>query len=192
MNDLLVIMFSALFVNNIVLMQFLGMCPFIGVSRKTNAALGMGFAVMFVMALASVFTWAIFRLMLEPMGIEFLRIVVFIFVIASLVQLVELFIKAKSEKLYKSLGIYLPLITTNCAVLGVAFLNINKDYSFLGSLVHGISAGVGFMLALLLMSGIREKLDVDNVPKPFRGIPIAFIVAAFMSMAFMGFASLLG
>lgn len=186
MDNLFTIILAALFFNNIVLIKFLGMCPFIGVSRRTGPALGMSAAVTFVMTIASVVTWAIFHLVLKPLGATFLDIVIFIFVIASLVQIVEVIVRATSPTLYHTLGIYLPLITTNCAILGVSFLNIEKDFGFIESVVHGISAGAGFSLALLLMSGIRERLDLGKVPKPFRGVPIAFITAAVMSMAFLG------
>jgi Na+-translocating ferredoxin:NAD+ oxidoreductase subunit A len=187
MENLFIIMFSMIFVNNFILTKFLGLCPFFGVSTKTKNALGMGFAVIFVMALSSIASWILYHLILVPFKIEFLQIITFILIIAFLVQLVEIFIKKYSHTLYKSLGIYLPLITTNCAVLGVAFLNIMENYSFVASVVAGISAGVGFLLALLLMSGIRERLEFMDIPKPFKGLPIAFIVAAIMSMAFLGF-----
>ncbi|MFP4423914.1 MAG: electron transport complex protein RnfA [Candidatus Woesearchaeota archaeon] len=188
--NLFPIIIGAIFVQNFVLMRFLGICPFIGVSKRTGPAFGMGAAVSFVMTTASLATWLAYQF-LEAYGLEYLKIVVFIFVIASLVQLVEIVVKATSQKLYSALGIYLPLITTNCAVLGAAFLNISEGYNLLESIVHGISAGIGFTLALLLMSGIREHLDLGNVPKPFQGVPIAFITAAFMSLAFLGFSTLL-
>ena len=191
MDNLMAIMISMIFVNNFILTKFLGLCPFFGVSKKTQNALGMGLAVIFVMGIASVASWLIYALVLVPLKLEFLQIITFILIIAFLVQLVEIFIKKYSQPLYKSLGIYLPLITTNCAVLGVAFLNIQENYSFLGSLVAGISAGIGFTLALLLMSGIRERMEFMDIPKPFRGLPIAFIVASLMSLAFLGFAGMI-
>ena len=191
MDNLMAIMISMIFVNNFILTKFLGLCPFFGVSKKTQNALGMGLAVIFVMGIASVASWLIYALVLVPLKLEFLQIITFILIIAFLVQLVEIFIKKYSQPLYKSLGIYLPLITTNCAVLGVAFLNIQENYSFLGSLVAGISAGIGFTLALLLMSGIRERMEFMNIPKPFRGLPIAFVVASLMSLAFLGFAGMI-
>ncbi len=191
MDNLLAIMVSMIFVNNFILTKFLGLCPFFGVSTKTKNAVGMGFAVIFVMGIASMASWLIYEFVLVPLKLEFLQIITFILIIAFLVQLVEIFIRRFSEPLYKSLGIFLPLITTNCAVLGVAFLNIQEKYSFLGSLVAGISAGIGFTLALLLMSGIRERMELLDVPKPFKGLPIAFIVAALMSMAFLGFAGMI-
>jgi electron transport complex protein RnfA len=191
MDNLLAIMVSMIFVNNFILTKFLGLCPFFGVSKKTRNALGMGAAVIFVMGIASIASWLLYTFILIPLNLEFLQIITFILIIATLVQLVEIFIKKYSGPLYKALGIYLPLITTNCAVLGVAFLNIQEKYSFLGSLVGGVSAGIGFTLALLLMSGIRERLEVLNVPKPFRGLPIAFIVASLMSLAFLGFSGMI-
>jgi len=191
MENLFAIIISMIFVNNFILTKFLGLCPFFGVSKKTENALGMGAAVIFVMGIASMVSWTIYTFLLVPLNIEFLQIITFILVIATLVQLVELFIKKFSEPLYKALGIYLPLITTNCAVLGVAFLNIQEKYSFVGSLVAGVAAGVGFTLALLLMSGIRERMETSTIPKPFRGLPIAFITASLMSLAFLGFAGML-
>ena len=187
MENLIAIIISMIFVNNFILTKFLGLCPFFGVSKKTENALGMGLAVIFVMGIASMASWLIYTFVLVPLKIEFLQIITFILIIATLVQLVELFIKKFSEPLYKSLGIYLPLITTNCAVLGVAFLNIQENYSFIASVVAGVAAGVGFTLALLLMSGIRERMELSDIPKPFRGLPIAFIVASLMSLAFLGF-----
>jgi electron transport complex protein RnfA len=191
MENLLAIIISMIFVNNFILTKFLGLCPFFGVSKKTKNAIGMGLAVIFVMGIASMASWLLYTFVLVPLGLEFLQIITFILIIAFLVQLVEIFIKKFSEPLYKALGIYLPLITTNCAVLGVAFLNIQEKYSFIGSLVGGLAAGVGFTLALLLMSGIRERMELLNIPKPFRGLPIAFIVASLMSLAFLGFAGII-
>ena len=190
-SSLLSITIGAIFVNNFILTRFLGLCPFFGVSKKTKPAIGMGVAVIFVLTLSSIATWAAYYLILVPLHIEYLKIIVFILVIATLVQFVELFLKKANPVLYKALGIYLPLITTNCAVLGVAFLNIQEDYSFMSSLVFGIGAGVGFLLALLLMSGIRERLELSKVPKAFEGLPIAFIVAALMSMAFLAFSGMI-
>ncbi len=191
MENLVAIIISMIFVNNFILTKFLGLCPFFGVSKKTENALGMGAAVIFVMGIASMASWLIYTYVLVPLKIEFLQIITFILIIATLVQLVELFIKKFSEPLYKALGIYLPLITTNCAVLGVAFLNIQENYSFIASLVGGLAAGVGFTLALLLMSGIRERMELSDIPKPFRGLPIAFIVASLMSLAFLGFTGMI-
>jgi len=191
MENLLAIIIGAIFVNNFILTRFLGLCPFFGVSRKTSSALGMGFAVVFVMTLASMSTWLIYNLVLIPLKVEYLQIVTFILVIATLVQLVELFLKKTNEALYKALGIYLPLITTNCAVLGVAFLNVQENYGFIASTVFGASAGIGFTLALFLMSGIRERLDLAKVPKAFQGVPIAFIIASLMSLAFLAFSGMI-
>jgi len=191
MENLFAIIIGAIFVNNFILTRFLGLCPFFGVSKKTKPALGMGLAVIFVMTLASIVTWIVYNLILIPLSLQYLQIIVFILIIATLVQFVELFLKKTNPILYKALGIYLPLITTNCAVLGVAFLNVQENYSFIAALVFGISAGVGFLLALLLMSGIRERLELSKVPKAFSGIPIAFIVAALMSLAFLAFSGII-
>ena len=191
MENLFIILLTALFVNNIVLTKFLGICPFIGVSRRTGPALGMSFAVLFVMTIGSVVSWLMYTFLLEPLGLEYLMILIFIFIIASLVQFTELFIKAYSDKLYKSLGIYLPLITTNCAILGVAFLNIMEEFNFIEALVYSVGSGIGFMLALLLMSAIRERLELGNVPEPFKGVPVAFVIAAMMSLVFLGFGALI-
>jgi electron transport complex protein RnfA len=191
MDNLLAIIIGSIFVNNFVLSRFLGICPFIGVSRRTQPAVGMGLAVTFVMGIASFISWAVYNLVLVPFQLEFLKILSFILVIASLVQLVELFMKRYSQPLYRTLGIYLPLITTNCAILGVAFLNVQEDYSLLGAVVSGISAGMGFTLALLLMSGIRERLDMGTVPDSFKGTPIAFLTAALMSLAFLAFSGMI-
>ena len=191
MENLIAIIISMIFVNNFILTKFLGLCPFFGVSKKTEHALGMGTAVIFVMGIASMASWLTYTYILVPLKIEFLQIITFILIIATLVQLVELFIRKFSKPLYKALGIYLPLITTNCAVLGIAFLNIQEKYSFIGSLVAGLAAGVGFTLALLLMSGIRERMELSDIPKPFRGLPIAFIIASLMSLAFIGFTGMI-
>ena len=187
---LFAIFLNAALVNNFVLHRFLGLCPFIGVSRELRSAIGMGGAVIFVMTLASAVTWAVNRYILVPLHLEFLYIVSFILVIASLVQFVEMFIRRFSPPLYRALGIYLPLITTNCAVLGVTLYNRNYGYNFVQSVVNGIGAGVGFTIALCLMAGIREKLDLVDVPEPLKGVAIAFITAGLMSMAFLGFAGL--
>jgi len=190
MENLLVIAVGAIFVNNIVLYWFLGLCPFFGVSKKTSTALGMGSAVIFVMTCASAITWPIYTYLLIPFNIEFMRTVTFILVIATFVQLIEMVIRKYKPSLYKALGIYLPLITTNCAIMGVALLNIEKGYSFIGSVVDGFSAGIGFTLALLLMSGIRERLEFANVPRSFQDLPIAFISAALLALAFMAFSGM--
>lgn len=181
------IIITFVFINNFILTQFLGLCPFIGVSKNVESAVGMGFAVTFVMALASISTWAIYNYVLIPLNIVFLQTITFILVIAALVQFVELVIQKISPALYKALGIFLPLITTNCAVLGIALINVRNNYSALESFIAGIAAGLGFLLAILLMSTIRVKLDSEWVPKPFRGIPIAFITGGLMALAFMAF-----
>jgi len=190
MVELLLILISAVFVNNFVLARFLGICPFLGVSKKVETALGMGMAVIFVMTVASVVTWFIQYLVLIPFGIEYLQTIAFILVIASLVQLVEMVIQKTSPVLYQSLGIFLPLITTNCAVLGVAVLNIQKSYSFIESVVFALGAGLGFTLAMVLFAGLRERIDICPVPKSFRGTAIALVTAGLLSLAFMGFAGL--
>ena len=182
-------------VNNFVLSQFLGICPFIGVTKKTSSAFGMGLAVTFVMTLASMVTWGIYHGLLVPNGLEdVLTTASFILVIAALVQLVEMIIRKVSQPLYQALGIYLPLITTNCAVLGAALLNTTKappgGFTLLQATVSGFFAGVGFMIAMLLMSGVRESLEHANIPKPLRGAPIAFISTGLMALAFMGFSGM--
>lgn len=181
------IIITFVFINNFILAQFLGLCPFIGVSRNTDSAVGMGFAVIFVMSMASLATWAVYRLILVPLHIEYLQTISFILIIAALVQLVEMVIMKISPPLYKALGIYLPLITTNCAVLGIALIAVRSDYNALESFVAGIAAGIGFLLAIVVMSTIRERLDKEWVPKPFRGVPISFITAGLMALAFMAF-----
>ncbi len=181
------ILITYIFISNFILTQFLGLCPFIGVSKNIESATGMGFAVTFVMAIASVVTWLIYHYLLIPLDLEYLRTISFILVIASLVQLVEMIIQKVSPSLYKALGIYLPLITTNCAVLGIALINIDNHYSLIESFVAGIAAGIGFLLAIVLMSGIRTKLDLENIPKVFQGAPIAFISGGLMALAFMAF-----
>ena len=180
---------SAILVHNFVLQRFLGICPFLGVSKKIDTAIGMSFAVLFVMVLASSITWFLEGI-LRALGIGFLRTIVFILVIASLVQFVELFMKKFSPALYEALGIYLPLITTNCAILGLAILNVQLEYGFLEMLFHSIGTGVGFGLALILFASIREKLDLEEIPKSFQGTASALITAGLLSMAFMGFQGL--
>ncbi len=188
---LLGIFIGALLTNNIVLSKFLGICPFLGVSSKVKTALGMGLAVIFVMFLASLMTWLLYNLVLIPLGITYLYTLAFILVIAALVQLVEIVVRKYHPELYKALGIFLPLITTNCAVLGVAVINMNEGYSLLESMVHTLGASLGFLLAILLMAGLRERIfENPNVPKPLRGLPISLITAALMSIAFLGFSGL--
>jgi electron transport complex protein RnfA len=190
MAELLLILVGAVFVNNFVLARFLGICPFLGVSKKVETALGMGMAVTFVMTIAAVVTWFIQYFVLIPFGIEYLQTIAFILVIASLVQLVEMVVQKASPVLYQSLGIFLPLITTNCAVLGLAVLNIQKGYSFLESVIFALGAAVGFTLAMVLFAGLRERTDLCPVPKSFRGTGIALVTAGLLSLAFMGFAGL--
>ncbi|MDC7227474.1 MAG: electron transport complex subunit RsxA [Spirochaetales bacterium] len=181
------IIITFVFINNFILAQFMGLCPFIGVSKNVESAVGMGFAVTFVMSIAALATWAIQNFILVPLNIEFLQTITFILMIAALVQFVEMFIQKSSPSLYKALGIYLPLITTNCAVLGIALIAVRSDYNALESFVAGISAGLGFLLAIVLMSAIREKLDSEWVPEPLKGTPIAFITGGLMALAFMAF-----
>ena len=197
--EYILIIISAVFVNNILLSQFLGVCPFLGVSKKVSTALGMSAAVTFVMALATCVTYLLQYYVLVPLGVEYLQTVCFILVIAGLVQMVEIIIKKISPSLYQALGIFLPLITTNCAVLGVALLVVQKQFSFGGethmlnlgqSVVFAIASAIGFGLAIILFAGIREQLEISNVPKSFRGVPIALITAGIMAMAFMGFSGM--
>ncbi len=184
------IIVGAVLVNNFVLRRFLGICPFLGVSKKIDTAIGMGMAVIFVMTLASVITWVIYTYVLDTWNLEYLRTIVFILVIATLVQFVEMVIQKSSPVLYQALGIYLPLITTNCAVLGVAILNIQLRYNFLQATIFGFGSSIGFTLALVLYAGIRERLELANIPKSLRGVPIALITAGLLSLAFMGFSGL--
>jgi len=197
LGQYLIIIIGAIFINNFVFVKILGVCPYLGVSKKLDSAIGMGLAVTFVMTLTSVITWVVYTYLLNPEtnvlgGIDliYLRTIAFILVIAGLVQFVEMVIQKTSPVLYNALGIYLPLITTNCAVLGVAVINIDEKFSFLESLVNGFAGGVGFTLALILMAGLREKLDMADIPKPLLGVPIAFIMACLMALAFMGFSGL--
>lgn len=174
-------------VNNMVLVKFLGLCPFFGVSKKLSSAFSMGIAVLLVMLVASGVTWPVYHLLLAPYGVEFMRTVIFILVIASLVQIIEMAIKRTNLTLYNAFGIYLPLITTNCAVLGITFINIDQTYSFLESLTAALGAGAGFTLVLIIMSGIRERLDLADPPKAFKGTPIAFITAMLLGLSFLAF-----
>ena len=179
---------GAILVNNVLLSQFLGICSFVGVSKKRSSALGMGVAVLFVLILSSVVTWCLYNYILVPFKVTFLSTIVFILVIATLVQLVEMIIKKYIPGLYKVLGIYLPLITTNCAILGVAnFVNVGQNYDLIQTLVYSISIGLGYILVMFIFSGIREKIEIAPIPKPFKGVAIAFIIAGFMAMAFAGF-----
>lgn len=190
MVDLLLILVGAVFVNNFVLARFLGICPFLGVSKKVETALGMGMAVTFVMTIAAVVTWFVQYFVLIPFGIEYLQTIAFILIVASLVQMVEMVVQKTSPALYQALGIFLPLITTNCAVLGLAVLNIQKGYSFVESIVFAIGAALGFTLAMVLFAGLRERIDLCPVPRSFRGTAIALVTAGLLSLAFMGFAGL--
>ncbi|MBQ4499816.1 MAG: electron transport complex subunit RsxA [Alistipes sp.] len=183
------IVIGAIFVNNVVLSQFLGICPFLGVSSKVGTAAGMGMAVTFVMALASLVTWCLQEYVLEQFGIEYMQTIVFILVIAALVQMVEIILKKVSPALYQALGIFLPLITTNCAVLGVAILMVQKEFSLLMGVVFSVATALGFALAMILFAGLRERLEVEDVPAGLRGVPIALITASLLAMAFMGFAN---
>lgn len=189
--DLILLLLFTIFVNNYVFAQFLGICPFLGVSRKVETALGMGIAVIFVMTLAAAVSNLVYNLILVKLEIEYLYNIAFILVIAALVQLVEMFIKKSSPSLYQALGVFLPLITTNCAVLGVAVLNMQKGYSFIESVVSGLGGAIGFTIAIVLFAGIRERIEFNNVPKAFKGFPIALIVAGLMSIAFLGFSGLI-
>ena len=184
------IIIGAIFVNNVVFAQFLGIGPFLGVSSKVNSSLGMGAAVTFVMALASIVAWSIQTFILVPLQIEYMQTIVFILVIAALVQMVEIVLKKVSPSLYQALGIFLPLITTNCAVLGVAILMIQKEFNLLQSFTYSVATAIGFAMALVVFAGIRERLELDGVPAAFKGNPIALITAAILAMAFMGFSGL--
>ena len=189
-TTLLSISLGAILTNNFIFSQFLGICPFLGVSKKLDTAVGMGAAVTFVMGLASAFTWAVNKFLLVPMELEYMQTVAFILVIAALVQFVEMFLKKSIPALYTALGVYLPLITTNCAVLGVALLNIQNNYGFIESVVYGITGGLGFLLAIVLFASIRERLVFADYPKAFEGFPIALVTAGLMALAFMGFSGL--
>jgi len=189
--ELFLILISSAFINNYVLVQFLGMCPFLGVSKKTETALGMGLSVMFVMTISVALTFLFNEFVLAPLGIEYLRTVAFILIIASIVQFVEVFLKKMFKTLYALLGIYLPLIATNCAIFGVVLINIRDNYTFLGAITNSIGAGSGFTLAILLLAGIREKFDANpDIPELFKGFPLALFSAGLMSIAFMGFQGL--
>ena len=190
-TSLLAIALGAILTNNFIFAQFLGICPFLGVSEKIDTAVGMGAAVTFVMGLASAFTWMVQEWLLAPLHLEYMQTVAFILVIAGLVQFVEMFLKKFIPTLYTALGVYLPLITTNCAVLGVALLNTQNDYNFIESVVYGITGGLGFLLAIFLFAAIREQLEVSSEnPKAFDGFPIALVTAGLMALAFMGFSGL--
>lgn len=191
MNNIGIIVLGSVLVNNFVMSQFLGICPFLGVSRKTETALGMGMAVTFVMAIASLFTYLIQTFLLVPLHLEYMQTIAFILVIAVLVQIVEIALKKMSRSLYQALGVYLPLITTNCAVLGVALLNTKEGYNLLESVINGVSAAIGFTLAIVIFASIRERLAISSLPKWMDGFPGALITAGLMSIAFQGFSGLI-
>jgi electron transport complex protein RnfA len=191
MSDLITLAFTAFIVENIILTKFLGICPFLGVSKKRSSALGMGLAVLFVILISSMVTWVLYKYVLESLSITYLRTIVFILVIASLVQMVEIFLKKISPALYKALGIYLPLITTNCAVLGVAILNINNNHSFVETVVYASFISLGFIFVMYIFAMIREKLDYSPVPKAIKGTPIALIVAAILAIIFSRFGGII-
>ena len=191
LTEILSLAVASILVNNYILVQFLGCCSFFGVSKKTDTAIGMGMAVVFVMALSSAVTWAVQYFILEPLNLQYMQTIAFILVIATLVQFVEMFMKKSMPALYSALGIFLPLITTNCAVLGAAISNIDNSYSFIGSMVYGVGSGLGYTLAIVLFSSIRERLDATSkCPKCFEGFPIALVSAALLAMSFMGFSGL--
>ena len=191
MKELLLIIVGSALVNNVVLSQFLGLCPFLGVSKSTNTAAGMGGAVIFVITLASFVTSVIYKFILIPLDLTYLQTIVFILIIAALVQFVEMFLKKSVPSLYRALGVYLPLITTNCAVLGVALLNVQKEYNILQGTVNGFATAVGFTISIILMASIREKIRYNDIPKAFQGFPIVLITAGLMSIAFFGFSGLI-
>ena len=189
-TKLLEITLSAILINNFIFSQFLGICPFMGVSKKMDTAAGMGMAVIFVMGLASAMSWLINKFLLMPLGLEYLQTLAYILVIASLVQFVEMFLKKGMPSLYSALGIYLPLITTNCAVLGAVLINTQNNYNFIQSVVYGVAGGVGFLIAIVLFASIREKLRFAEYPKAFEGFPIALVTAGLLALAFMGFSGM--
>lgn len=191
LKDLLIILISSSLVSNVVLSQFLGLCPFLGVSKKTNTAGGMGAAVIFVITLASAVAGVIYKYVLIPLDITYLQTIVFILVIAALVQFVEMFLKKFMPALYEALGVYLPLITTNCAVLGVALTNVQKNYGILAGVVNGFATAVGFTISIIILAGIREKMEYNDIPESFKGMPIVLITAGLMAIAFCGFSGLL-
>lgn len=191
MKELMLIIVGSALVNNVVLSQFLGLCPFLGVSKKTETAAGMGGAVIFVITLSSFVTSVIYQFILVPTHMEYLQTIVFILIIAALVQFVEMFLKKAMPSLYQALGVYLPLITTNCAVLGVALINVQKDYNILQGTVNGFATAVGFTLSIIVMAGIREKIEYNDIPESFRGFPIVLITAVLMAIAFFGFSGLI-
>ncbi len=192
LSHFLLLFIGALLVNNIILIKFLALCSFFGVSNSISTSIGMGMAVTFVMVIASSVSWILWNLVLVPLHLEYLRISVFILTIAALVQFVELFLKKNSPSLYRAMGIYLPLITTNCAILGVAFINVSSNFNFIESIVYSIGVSGGYTLAIVMFAGIRERLSSAAIPKAFQGYPLAFITASLMSLAFLGFKGLFG
>ena len=190
-KELLVILIGSSLVSNVVLSQFLGLCPFLGVSKKTNTAAGMGAAVIFVITLASAVAGLMYRFILQPLHIEYLQIICFILVIAALVQFVEMFLRKALPALYEALGVYLPLITTNCAVLGVALTNVQKEYGILTGIVNGFATAVGFTIAIVILAGLREKMEHNDIPESFKGMPTVLLTAGLMAIAFCGFSGLL-
>ena len=191
MGDLILIAVGSALVSNVVLSQFLGICSFLGVSKKTETAVGMGGAVIFVITLASLVASLLYDFILEPLGFDYLKTIVFILVIAALVQIVEMFLKKFVPSLYNALGVYLPLITTNCAVLGVALNNVQDEYNILESVVNGFATGVGYLIAIVLLAGIREKMEYNDIPESFKGIPIVLLTSTLMAIAFFGFSGLI-
>lgn len=191
MTELLLILIGAALVNNVVLSQFLGLCPFLGVSKKTETAAGMGAAVIFVITIASAAAGVIYTYILDPLGLSYLNTIVFILVIAALVQIVEMILKKKIPSLYNALGVYLPLITTNCAVLGVALTNVQKEYGILESIISGIGTAIGFFIAIVIMAGIRERIEDNDIPNALKGMPIVLVTAGLMAIAFIGFSGLI-
>ncbi len=190
MGELLKIAVATALINNVVLSQFLGLCPFLGVSKKTKTALGMGGAVIFVMTIASILCYGVYALILVPFNVEYLETIVFILLIAALVQFVEMFLKKFSPALYKALGVYLPLITTNCAVLGVVIINVQKEYTFIQSVVNSMGTAIGFTIAIVILAGLREKMEYNNISPAFKGMPIVLVTAGLMAIAFSGFSGI--
>ena len=191
MKELLIIAIGSALVNNVVLSQFLGICPFLGVSKKVDTAAGMGGALVFVITIASFVTGLIYKFILSPLGFEYLQTIVFILIIAALVQFVEMFLKKAMPPLYNALGVYLPLITTNCAVLGVALTNVQKEYNILQGVIYGIGTSIGFLIAIVIMAGIREKIEYNDISESFQGTPIVLVTATLMAIAFCGFSGLI-
>ncbi len=190
MKELMIILFSAILVENFVLNKFMGICPFLGVSKKMSSALGMSAAVTFVLLLATAITYPIYTFLLAPFELDYLRVVVFILIIALFVQIVEIILKRFVKPLYESLGVYLPLITTNCAVLGVTILNVDSQYNFIQSMFNSLGAGVGFALALVIFAGVRERIELADIPKAFKGVPATLIAASIVSLSFVGFSGI--